>query len=145
MGDTSNRILRSRTLPDDSGRTTPIITERHTPTEGKPKIEVVITKPPPTKSFDMTSFSKKRGRTDDDINNERQSKIPRSYLAGVYVDNALIAQATQENQEYPFVNSITQRVLIPVSYEAAINDPVFGHQWREAIEREIEAIEGNDT
>ena len=43
------------------------------------------------------------------------------------------------------LDGIKNRVLILINYQAAINDPVHGRKWQEAILREINKLISNRT
>ena len=41
--------------------------------------------------------------------------------------------------------ALKQEVPIPKTYKEAVEDPVWGHMWKEAIEKELIALDSNNT
>ena len=59
---------------------------------------------------------------------------------------ALLAMLAEEKDDIPeTVHSVMNRVPIPVRYDDAINDPIFGKEWKQAIEEEILSLTANNT
>jgi hypothetical protein len=131
-----------RSETSDNAEISPDLHNKAPSSPNRPRIEVVITKKPSKGDYPEIPYtSKKRSREDDDDqHNSGRRKLARALFA-----HALVAQATRGDQECPYVNATTHRVPIPINYEAAVGDPVFGQQWIEAIDRELNEITANGT
>ena len=81
--------------------------------------------------------SQKRSRSSSDAEDQiRRYKATKVFTA----ITAFVAMMTTDQ-----LHGIKNPVPIPDSYKAAINDPIHGAAWREAIETEINALAANDT
>ena len=106
---------------------------------------------PTTNAPKATMFShvaipkRKRSNEEDAAHEEPAFKIPRAFLAW-YADeddedgqlkweSAMSAEAPPSGKDIP----------TPRSYREAVNDPVWGELWKEAVDTEINALIGNKT
>ena len=83
--------------------------------------------------------SKKTKLTPEEVEAAIQNST--SEIDTVMAHIAFLARATEADQ----VDGIKNRVPIPTSYWAAINDPIHGKHWRTATLREISEVQGNRT
>jgi hypothetical protein len=107
----------------------------------------------PTQSFPVLAGSKRPLPSSYDDDNSRENR-----LSKIRKITAFLAKASQVKTisdmdilEMGFAAAILEKgdvevnVPIPRSYEAAINDAVYGQQWRTAIQEELKALDINGT
>ncbi len=98
-------------------------------------------------------ISTKRQREDDDEDpQEDDSKRIRAFIAELMapytqgsIEVALSTNAAEGTSHINIIPPPQDQIPIPKTYRQAINDPVHGDQWREAIRREIEELKSNET
>ena len=85
-----------------------------------------------------SSIDLKRARSNSmyDDTEERQPKMMK--LCAAY---ALMAAMLDKDQ----IHGVKNRVPTPKDYDAAVNDPLYGAVWREAVQAEINALMANGT
>ena len=100
-----------------------------------------------TSIFSHVAIPKRKRSDEDSVPEEPAFKIPRAFLALFADDNnededgylkfesALSADAS----------SFERNIPEPKSYKEAVNDPVWGELWKEAVNTEIKALIGNKT
>lgn len=81
--------------------------------------------------------SQKRSRSASDAGNDIQKyKASRTFVAiSAFISMTTIDQA----------HGVKNRIPHPETYEAAVNDPIHGAAWKEAIELELNALTSNET
>lgn len=108
-----------------------------------------------------TQIIGKRSRgPEDEYDSEREAKHHRAFIAQMlgldpstnWVEEVMCwAQETlEEVGEYAFTAigqdiALRQEVPVPKTYKAAVDDPKWGHMWKEAIQKELTALESNNT
>jgi hypothetical protein len=101
----------------------------------------------PVQSTNNESASHKRPASEEELNTRDFKKIRAFIARATKVDNISELDAI----EMGFAATILKEgdveisVPIPTSYEAAINDKVYGQKWRTAIQEELKALEINGT
>jgi len=105
-----------------------------------------------------TSILRKRGRNKDDDNEVNlRSKIQRAFLS---LDDASLVQAAVYDDDFdpcsrgPLGWGMTAvgaegrhntDIQIPQTYAEAVGDPIWGHLWEDAIDKEVTALTSNRT
>jgi hypothetical protein len=91
----------------------------------------------------------KRSRDETDDNTDRAQRIKISaviaQLLGSPYDAEEAAFAAGIDDTLSTALPYASQIPIPLTYRAAINDPDHGTKWKEAIEREVSELKGNDT
>ena len=101
----------------------------------------------PTQSTNNESASYKRPASEEELTTRDFKKIRAFIARAAKIDNISELDAI----EMGFAATILKEgdveisVPIPTSYEAAINDKVYGQKWRTAIQEELKTLEINGT
>ncbi len=101
----------------------------------------------------QTAGQKRPREPDEDNDIEHEAKHHRAFIAQMFqLDPSMswIEEILNDVEEHAFAAvgqaiAYQQEVPIPKTYKAAVEDPKWGHMWREAIQRELIALEGNNT
>ena len=93
-------------------------------------------------------------RAEDDIEPEESKKTrlsPQEVKSAVknttpeidtiMAQTAFLVRATEIDQ----LDGVKNRVPIPTNYNSAINDPIHGRKWQEAVQKELDGLIGNQT
>jgi hypothetical protein len=101
-----------------------------------PKADVTPEEPTQTLKFNCVRIPKRR------ISNVVDYEEP---VARTKIHRALLALLEAEEPEEALAGYSLDDINIPTTYEQAVGDPKYGNRWREAIEKEISALELNGT
>jgi hypothetical protein len=101
--------------------------------------------PPSTEPlvFSHVQVPKRKREDDDDSDNESRRKI--QSMIALIMDELNPSQADDSAFAAITEGNIKHSIPIPLTYREAVDDPVYGYEWSEAIKREIIALQGNNT
>ena len=98
----------------------------------------------------VTISKRKRDSTDEQERDEHRDKIHRAMMALLVQESCksnsdewALAAVTSDKVNKRFTNRLV--IPVPESYEEAINDPIWGKLWLEAIQAELTALIANGT
>lgn len=138
------------TFPDDETETNELTAESTVQTRAK--LAALTTPPWMIKQFLHVAIPKRNreAATDEEERDEHRDNIARAMMAllaqDVYetgADEWALAAGTSNKADRKFVDRLV--IPVPESYEDAINDPVWGKLWLEAIQAELTALIANGT
>jgi hypothetical protein len=96
---------------------------------------------------DVVLGKRSRGETNDDADRAQRMKISAviAQILGSPYDANEAAFDAGIDDTLSTASTHASQIPIPLTYRAAINDPDHGTKWKEAIEREVSELKGNDT
>ena len=71
-------------------------------------------------------------------------EAPQTKGARVKILFTLLARATDRDSDES-INLFTNRVFIPINYENAINNPIWGQRWQDIVALELDQLQANGT
>jgi hypothetical protein len=113
-----------------------------------PRVNQDRTKDPQlAQSANNESTSHKRSASQEELNTKNFKKIKAFLARAAKVDNISELDAIEMGFAATILKEgdVETSVPIPTSYEAAINDKVYGEKWRTAIQEQLKALEINGT